>query len=395
MSAREKTARTTTQGASRRAAAAVTAALVAPLAACSGWDSDGVNTPTEADAGLITSLLAELPDDPQWQRVSAADLSGAVEAAGLEMTEGDQQWLGVVVAGLPLEDVRETAPEERTGAPALVALPQLLHIGFQRGTGEETIGWSMLAIEQVAFQAGGQTGIEEFAVVSGTFPEDALSGTLTDSGDGVWTLGEGEDMEMNPGGDSRVLDQIGRPVRMAQDGDQIALGVRTDAVRDWAAEGDGSSAAERPELAEPAAALDEAGALSAYFIRPQPFDPVGRALGPRSSPEEIAQFHATWQEQLVAEPFSTIALGFDAEGTATIAYRFDTADAASSAAPTIEALFAGTTFDHRDLSDFVTVESVQAQDNLVLVTATQPVGITWLHLQGLLDDDQPPFVQGG
>lgn len=390
MSTRKKTARTTTQRGTRGAVLALTTALVATLAAC----SDGGEA--AAEDGVITGLLAELPDDPQWTQVSAADLSGAVEAAGLEISAEDQKWLSVVVAGLPMEDVRDSAPEDRTHAPALVVLPQLVQTGLQRQVGEEALGWSLLDIEQVAFLTGGSTGVEEFAVVGGPFPEDALSGALTDIGDGVWTLGEGEDREISPGGDSGMLDQLGRPVRMAQDGDQIILAMRTDPVRDWASDEDRSSAAERPELAEPAAALDGAGAISAYFVRPQPFDPVGRALSPRSSPEEIAEFHATWQEQLIAEPFTSVALGFDAEGTATIAYRFASADAASSAAPTIESLLEGTTFDGaQEISRSVTVESVEAQDNLVLVTATQPPGISWSHLQRMVVSGEPPFVLGG
>lgn len=370
--------------------AATIAAAIAGLTACS--DGDAAAT----EDGLITGLLSELPDDPQWQQVSAADLSGAVQASGLEISEDDQKWLTVVVAGLPLEDVRPSSSQDLTHAPALVALPQLVTTGLQRETGEDTIGWSLLDIEQVAFSTGGSTGVEEFVVVGGGFGEDALSATLTDSGDGVWSLGEGEDMEFNPAGDSTVLDQLGRPVRMAQDGDQIVLGLRTALVRAWAADAERSSAAERPELAEPAAALDEAGVLSAYFVRPQPFDPVGRALGPQSSPEDIAQFHETWQEQLVAEPFTSIALGFDADGTATIAYRFSSADAATSAAPTIEALMAGSTFDgSRDIAHGLVVEAVEAQDNLVLVTGTQPTGVSWTQLQQMVIRGEPPFVLGG
>lgn len=384
----------------RAGTAALVAALSMTLAACNGstgsdaaQDSGAVIAP-EDDGFTVSAALADLPEDREWQTVGVVDLSAAAEATGVELSDDDLVWRSALVAGLPLEDLADTPREDLTYAPVLATSPQLLDRAVQSdfsGQLPETLGWSPLAVTSYAHLTGGATGTTEFVVVDGPFPEDALVG-LTDLGDGVWTLGEGDDGHMLMEPEARAVDALGRPVRMAQHGQQIAFSTVTATVRAWA-DSTGSSAADRPELAEPAAVLDEAGAITAFFTLAHPYNPIGLTLGPGASPEEIEEFHKTWEAQLVSAPFSSIAIGHDAEGTATIVYRFVAAEGAQEAAPQIEALLAGDTFDgSRSLSEAVVVTSVEVQDNLVVVTGTQPEATGWSVLHQMVMMGEPPFV---
>lgn len=400
---------TSRRAGTRALTAALTISVAVSLAACGGGadaDADGTGDGEQgtatapADAFTISSALAELPDDRQWQVVGVADLTGAVEATGLEVSPEDLTWRSVV-GGLPLEDPQDTTQEELTYAPVFVALPQLLDRAIQStATGDlpETLGWSPLDTETFAYLVGGSTGTTEFIVAGGPFPEDSLT-ALTDLGDGVWSLGDGADGELSPGSESQALDAIGRPVRMAQDDDQIALSTATEPVLAWAGGQPTSTAADRPELAEPAEALDEASTMTALFTGARRFDPIRMGLRPSTDPAALEEFVETWQSELIAHPFTTIAVGHgvaDGQGTATIVYRFVAAEGADAAAPTIESLLQGETFDgSRSLSAALTVESVEVQDNLVIVTGTQPPATSWNVLHQMVMTGEPPFVLGG
>lgn len=391
----------------RGLAAALTISLAMGLGACGGGSDEtrdaeqGTTSVTApADGFTISSALAELPDDRQWQMVGIADLAGAVEATGLQTSPDDLTWHSAVVGGFPLEDPQDTPREELTYAPVLASVPQLLDRAIQSGAvGElpEALGWSPADTTQVAHLMGGSNKTTEFAVATGPFPQDALGG-LTDLGDGVWSLGDGEDGELFPESESRALDLIGRPVRLAQDGEQIAFSTATEPVRAWAGGQQTSTAADRPELAEPAEVLDEVGAISAVFTVPL-HDPIPQKLGLAASPEQVREFHEIWQEQLIAAPFTSIAIGHgaqDGQGTVTIVYRFVAAEGAQDSAPAIEALLDGETFDgSRPVNTAVVVESVEVQDNLVIVTGTQPPGTSWTALHRMVMTGEPPFVLGG
>lgn len=384
----------------RAGTAALAALLSMTLAACSGSAGSDVERESEAvtaaeGAGFtVSAALADLPEDRAWQTVGVVDLSAAAEATGVELSKEDLTWRSALFAGFPLEDLADTPREDLTYAPVFATAPQLLDRAIQSdvsGQLPESVGWSPLAVTSYAYQTGGSIGTTEFVVVDGPFPDDALVG-LTDLGDGVWTLGEGEDGQMLTEGEGMAIDTLGRPVRMAQHDQQIAFSTVTAPVRAWA-DGGGSTAADLPELAEPATVLDGAGAITAFFALPRPYDPIGLTVGPGSSPEEIEEFHETWEEQLVSAPFSSIAIGHDGEGTATIVYRFVAAEGAEEAAPQIESLLAGDTFDgSRSLSEAIVVESVEVQDNLVVVTGTRPQAVGWSVLHQMVVVGEPPFV---
>lgn len=397
----------------RPGAVATTALLLLGLTACGGdADADGAGESNGPDATaeepaqtLVQDALAELPDDPAWVQVTVGDLAGAAEAAGTTISQEDQTWRLIVVDGLPRQLLGDTDPEDLEYAPATVVLPGLLERAYQVGEMVDVpdeIGWSPYDIRTVTSLTGGSTGIEEFMVVTGDFPEDALSGPLTEVSDGVWALGGGEALATGGAEGALVFDPMGRPARLAQIDDRIAVSLDTDPVTEWAG-GAESTAMDRAELAGPAAALDEAGALSALLSKPRQFDGMRFILGPehpsdRPDPDQVEEQISGWLEQLSTQTFTSIALGFsvgdDGHPTATIAYHFPSASAAEEAVPTIETLLAGSTFDEsREISDALTVESVQAQDSLVVVTVTQPPATSWTVLQTMIIDGEPPFVR--
>lgn len=403
----------------RPGAVATTALLLLSLAACGGEaDSSEEARPAE-DAQTTTAqnatvdtvtdpfvqdALAQLPNDSDWVQVTVGDLAGAAEAAGTTISPDDQTWHRMVLSGLPAQDLEDTDAVDADYAPVTIVTPGTLNRAYQVSQTLDVtaeIGWSPYDVQTVAALTGGSTGIEEFMVLTGDFPEDALSGHLTELSDGVWTLGEGEDMMSQLGEGSPIFDTMGRPTRLAQDGDQIAVGLRTAPVQAWA-NGSASSAADRAELADPAAVLDEADALSALLLKPRHFDGMGIALGlddpsTMPDPDETQEALTTWLERLSTQTFTSLALGFsvvDGEATATLVYHFPSATAAEQAVPTIETLLAGSTFDEAmEISHALTVESVEAQDHLVVVTGTQPPGTSWNLLQSMITNGEPPFVR--
>lgn len=390
---------------------ATVAVLVLTVAACGGGvdNSDGAASPetqeTTAPEAFVQESLAQLPGDGDWVQVTVGDLAGAAEAARSTISADDQLWRRMVVVGLPAQDINEVDREDLDYAPVTVVIPGLLERAYQVSEMTDVaaeIGWSPYDVQTVTALTGGSTGIEEFMVVTGDFPEDALSGQLTELSDGVWTLGEGEDVVPDLGEGITIFDAMGRPTRLAQDGDQIAVSLRTAPVQAWASGTPSSSAADRAELADPAAVLDEAGALSALLLKPRHFDGMTIALG-LDDPGADVDLDArealllSWLEQLSTQTFSSLALGFgvvDGQPRATLVYHFATPEAAQRAVPTIETLLAGSTFDESmEISAALTVDSVDAQDNLVVVTGTQPPGTSWTLLQSWLSNGEPPFVR--
>lgn len=354
---------------------------------------------------FVQEALTQLPNENDWVQVTVGDLAGAAEAAGQTISADDQLWRRMVVGGLPAQDVAEVDREDLDHAPVTVVIPGLLEGAYQATElldVTDEIGWSPYDVETVTALTGGPTGIEEFMVVTGDFPEDALSGHLAELSGGVWTLGEGEDMVPDFDEGAPIFDSTRRPTRLAQDGNQIAVGLRTEPVQAWASGPQTSSAGDRAELADPAAVLDEAGSLSALLLRPRPFDGMTIALGlddpgAEVDPDERQARLSDWLEQLSTQTFGSLAVGFsvvEGQARATLVYHFATPEAAERAVPTIETLLAGSTFDESmEISSALTIDSVEARDNLVVVTGTQPPGTSWALLQSWLSNGEPPFVR--
>ena len=167
--------------------------------------------------------------DTDGLMVQTGDLVAATELAGLERpSEPDidavASWI-FPLTGLPRED---------EFAPLFVPLGQVFNYQSLRDIAEfdTALGWSLVDANAFVEQS---TPPESFAVITGDFDETTLNPDLTEVADGVVSYGEGEDFETNLSGDPNPVDRLGRPVRLAWDGDRIAASFSTPFVQQWLA----------------------------------------------------------------------------------------------------------------------------------------------------------------
>lgn len=362
-----------------------TGSLLATLAACG---SDGEELSSGSDFS-VTAAIAELPTGAlagDWVYLSVGDVSGALEATGLDRSEDPRLWWTVLTSGASLNlmsrdasdgavstggvptDTDETAgasaDEGIAGdaefAPVLLVPPAMLSDQMSLGPDQAIaeVGWAATDIDSYVTVYGPP---RDFTVVTGPFDEDTLAPGLIDLGEGVVSLGEGEDFESNLT-DRTSLSPIGRPTRIAQDGERIALSSSTDQVRAWL---DGERD-EDPVLAVVTRALDEKNVLSAVVARPASGELAG---GAQLSPEQIREL----AEEGLSTPFDLVGLGWSAtdegEARVSVVYSYANEASAQQAAPELETLYreGASIRDRRPYSDVLELESVQVTENLVIV----------------------------
>lgn len=255
--------------------------LVILLVACSvpvdpepGRPESPAATATPAPAGFsVASALAQLPEPTVGRQllITAGDVRAAAEANGVDLGPDE-----VDLARLTGEASQTTV---LLPAPDLLTAP-----GTQLGA---VLGqWY-----RHQWFAAVAAAPDEFVYLEGgplTLPTEAV-----DLGDGLRSLGEGEDYATNLA--QRGFDVMGRPLRVAADDAGLSLSLSTDMVRHWRS-GAGERLSSRQGLADIAAALDSAGVVSA-------------ALEP-------------------GEDGASVGIGWLADGTATIAYDAELDEAA-------------------------------------------------------------------
>ncbi len=225
--------------------------LVLALAACGDDDGDS------AGSGGDFSVMAALGEVPAGleSMIEMGDIAAALELAGVTRTdsldgESVVSWLMPITGG-PVD-----------GGPSPVFVPMAEELGFSRAqvTDEfhDELGWSLVNVDW--FVAAGQPPTR-FAVARGQFGDSALDG-LPEVADGVVTAGEGDDyyMDLEARTAARIL---GDPLRLARDGDRIALSKSTPLVETWLQGGD--TMADHPDLAAIAGVLDDVGVVGAVL----------------------------------------------------------------------------------------------------------------------------------
>jgi hypothetical protein len=143
---------------------------------------------------------------------------------------------------------------EVDGEPTPVFVPMASSFNLDTAAPDEfadVAGWSVLDVDAFVEQTTPPT---TFAVVTGDFAGDSLADDLVETDDGIVSDKDGEDFEVDLD-QITALSRIGQPVRMAQDGDKIALSSSTPEVRAWLDD--------EPSLAEDEAFAAVAGALDA------------------------------------------------------------------------------------------------------------------------------------
>ncbi|WP_340540634.1 hypothetical protein [Nocardioides sp. GXZ039] len=245
----------------KTASVLATVVLVA-TSGCSGDDDAPDARPTEFS---IAGGLAELPapEGDSAILVSVADLPAVARANGLDRPDDEvsAQWLAGMTGG-------------DADAAAAVVLPGGWDV-VEPNDFTEATGFSWAEADRVAAYSSPPRA---FTVFSGHLAEGDFGSEVAelDGSDGVWTFGTGEDLAANPDGDLRV-DRLGRPVRLARDGDAVAVSLTTGAAEQWLS-GDGERLEEDPSFSAMADALDDAGAMSAVLAA-TPGGSDGQAVG--------------------------------------------------------------------------------------------------------------------
>lgn len=239
---------------------AVVAGCLLLAVACGDDDSDGASGGGAWSSGesfSVLGALAQVPADGIDRWVEVADVTRASELAGLDRPDADASpdeltaWLvDLTNAGVDGAPIFVPYQQEFGTASADVLLTEFA----------DELGWSIFDVD--AFVAAGNPP-DRFVVVSGaSLGEDTLA-SLPEVEPGVVTAGDGEDRVADLA-NRTIARPLGSPLRMAADGDRIAMSVSTPVVAAWL--DDGSTLADIEPMADVALVLDDADAVTAVVI---------------------------------------------------------------------------------------------------------------------------------
>jgi hypothetical protein len=346
-----------------RASLLICAALVAAstLTACSGGDGDGDGGSGGNGGGKgggattfgIAAGLAELPEQEDAPLlISVADVAAVSEANGLaapaSAADADVDWTGSV-----------------TGAVDSVAMlvPPGDGASLDQADYAEATGFSWVESDWFASVSAPP---DEFAVYAGAPAEADLPSGATELEDGLLTLGEGDDYETNIEGDLSV-DQLGRPLRLAQDRDLLATSLSTPMLESWADEGD--TLADDDSLAAVAEALDGADVVSAVI------------------------------QTLDESEVPTVGVGWavvDGEPQVSVAYDLGSDDAAKDAVADIESAYTdGTSVaTQQPYADLVPFADAEVVGRVVVVQVAAEPGRVMVPFSMLEQQDLPYLTTG-
>ena len=325
---------------------------------------------SSGDDYTVLGALAELPvsTDTDGLMIQTGDLVAATELAGLERpSEPDLDavayWI-FPLTGLPRDD---------KFGPLFVPLGRVFNYQDLRSIAEfdAALGWSLVDADAFVEQS---TPPESFAVITGDFDETTLSPDLTEVADGVVSYGEGEDFDSNLINLPNPVDRLGRPVRLAEDGDRIAASFSTPFVQEWLA-GPDETLADDAALSAVATALDGADVVAAVLTRVEPgFDQLG---GQSGSSEVIAELQHAVQDQVPLAPFDAVGFGWnavDGEAAITVAYHFSSADDAAAAVAPLDRLYreGSSVVTGQPISELVTIDGIAAAGDTVSVSLSVP-----------------------
>lgn len=368
----------------RRAWVVVTVVGVglAGLTGCGGGDDSGGGG---GDGGFsVETALADLPvpEEPTDGEtfVHVADLDAASAANGTDRPAADasddevQDWFGTATGLVP--------PGSGDALPVLV--PGLEILGGQGAALaeeiEEDLGFSVVDVRRYA-----ETGAPpfRFGVVTGVGADELDGGERTREGD-IWSAGTGEDLQQDLEHQTPVR-SVGAPLRLAADGDRVAISSSTAAVEDWLAD-EADTWADDEDVTAVAAALDEVDVVSAVLV-----------AGTEDRVFQDPARRGDLREAVITEPFSTLGLGWvDAEATVAVVYAFADEAAAETAADQVEEAFSGVSIRTREpIEETLEVEDVETDGRIVRVRLRvlggRPPNTPW----NMLLSDEMPFTHAG
>ncbi len=328
--------------------------------------SDSSSTPSAADFGAgdfsIRGGLDALIVPPAFVgderlRVSVTDFAGAAAtlgvgvpppAAGFQVSE---PWIralfsrSIADGGTGLQFVLPRV----TGGGGFLDEPETLIDEF---------GWSPLAISAFAEA----TQFPDYVVVM--TGDLSWSDTAIDVGDGVRSIGEGDDFARSLK-DRTDLRLLGEPIRVGERDGMIAAAPSTAAMAAWIA-GDAPSLRADDRYAAAAAALDDADAVHA--------DLLGDSFAIGDIDAEIIELDGIdidVDAVTINERFDVVGIGVtiaDGHLVQTIVYVFADDDAAQRAVTEVDEAWSRARFDDRDVRSLIDVGPAERRGRTVVVS---------------------------
>jgi hypothetical protein len=208
--------------------------------------------------------------------------------------------------------------------------------------------------------------IGQFVVFGGDMELDS---SLDDMGDGVVGFGTGDDLQANLE-ESSALSRLGRPLRLGQNDDGVAVSYSTESIEAYLAQ-DKTLGDDRRFVAV-ADALDAADSIGAYIVER---DFSSGALGnvaTREAPSDLVA-DAQVESDSALGYFDIVGVGmFDSDGEAAnvVVYHFDTEEDAASAVEALDDVWRNADLFAigAPVRDVVDVVSVAADESTVTVT---------------------------
>lgn len=308
----------------------------------------GCNSSASDEGGPLASLLAELPASPlveyeDFVHIQLVDWVLFTEIAGIEPrpASGNEDefynWIKGLLEG-EVHGVFDMA-DQGTLVPSFAELDR-------QNLSVDVFGFSPLTADRYATIF---VGYDEPSVAVLKGPADLPEG-LEDLGDGVRGLGEGEELIPNVEAATR-LNNLGRPLRFGQRADWIIVASTKRLVQDWLEELPRVDS--DPQYADVVAALDAKGAAAGFIV--------------------TEDFASETQQGATDGRFVTVGFGISKSGDRlayTVAYYFETADAATAALDGLRAAWQGPTEVGLVLSNYITVESIEVSGSVVAVHMT-------------------------
>jgi hypothetical protein len=360
------------------------------VCSCASEGDTGSGVGGSSGGGTVADHLAALPayDGDEAVVVTYGDLARAAEIAGLERPTdvGDTDAIADYVLDLTGRRREEGGPEPSVAA-LLPSVAQPDRVAELEGFVAD-VGWSVLDIDSYAER---DTPPQQVSVLEGDFDRGALEDALDDAGDGVLIAGD-------PSGEYRIDDvtparPIGQTLWHALDGGRLVVtsdGDDVAATRE--ADGGDGTLAEDARLAPLAAALDAQDAYSAMLLADDALltDFADVILGADSPAEAREQLEDLPRCEGVNG--AAVGVAHDGEPLIVVALSFVNEQAAESGAGVVEDVLTGGEdfMTRRPWSEMLTVESVEADGSVVVVTA-RPADLVLGQWQGfLLNRSLPP-----
>lgn len=350
---------------------------IVPLALVACGGDGGSGDFSSSDGFSVTRALTQLPaiESDGVLQVSMADLLATSAANGVEPPEASSEdrfnpWL------------TGSSPDSRVFAVPPAGWGENNPRSYAEATG--------LSIIDVEVFSSVLAAPDQFTVFGGDLGDTQFPETVTELHDGIVSIGDGEDYSVDPSGGNRDVDRLGRPVRMARDGDRFATSLSTSQMEGWVS-GEADTLAEGP-LGPIGEALDDADVVSAaLFAFPEP------------DPDESDQSTPERRDELGIEErpgaFRAVGLGWaaeDGESVMTVVYDFGSDDVAAASSTALELVYREgvSTASRQPISDLFELERIETDGPLVLVTLRNgPDGRAAVLYQMVVQRDLP-FTNG-